>query len=72
MNGNVSEARAQTDLYSRAEQAAKAIRARTSAVSRVALVLGSGLGGFADEFADAVALSGDHERAGQGSRWVIA
>lgn len=56
MNGNVSEARAQTDLYSRAEQAAKAIRARTSVSSRVALVLGSGLGGFADDFADATAI----------------
>ncbi|HEX3281199.1 MAG TPA: purine-nucleoside phosphorylase [Pyrinomonadaceae bacterium] len=56
MNGNVSEARAETDLYSRAEQAAKAIRARTRESARVALVLGSGLGGFADEFADPTAI----------------
>jgi purine-nucleoside phosphorylase len=56
MNGNVSEARAQTDLYSRAEQAANAIRARTNVGSRVALVLGSGLGGFADDFGDATAI----------------
>jgi purine-nucleoside phosphorylase len=56
MNGNVSEAKAQTDLYSRAEQAAKAIRARVSANSRVALVLGSGLGAFADDFADPTAI----------------
>lgn len=56
MNGNVSEARAQTDLYSRAEQAAKTIRARASVSSRVALVLGSGLGDFADDFADSVAI----------------
>ena len=56
MNGNVSEAKAQTDLYSRAEQAAKTIRARVSANSRVALVLGSGLGGFADDFADSTAI----------------
>jgi len=56
MNGNVSEARAQTDLYSRAEQAAKAIRARTSVSARVALVLGSGLGAFADDFADSTAI----------------
>ncbi|MGI8838091.1 MAG: purine-nucleoside phosphorylase [Pyrinomonadaceae bacterium] len=56
MNGNVSEAKAQTDLYARAERAANEIRARTSVPSRVALVLGSGLGGFADEFADSVAI----------------
>jgi purine-nucleoside phosphorylase len=56
MNGNVSEARAQTDLYARAEEAAKTIRARSSASSRIALVLGSGLGGFADDFADAVGI----------------
>lgn len=56
MNGNVSEAKAQTDLYARAERAANEIRARTSAKSRIALVLGSGLGGFADEFSDSVAI----------------
>ncbi|MEP6717961.1 MAG: purine-nucleoside phosphorylase, partial [bacterium] len=32
------------------------MRARTSAKSRIALVLGSGLGGFAEEFADSVAI----------------
>lgn len=56
MNGNVSEAKPQTDLYARAEHAANEIRARTSAKSRIALVLGSGLGGFADEFSDSVAI----------------
>ncbi len=56
MNGNVSEARSQTDLYSRAEQAAQTIRARTSVSSRIALVLGSGLGGFADDFADSTGI----------------
>jgi purine-nucleoside phosphorylase len=56
MDGNVSEARTQTDLYSRAEQAANTIRARTSVVSRVALILGSGLGGFADDFAESTAI----------------
>ena len=47
---------AQTDLYARAERAANVIRSRTTAKCRVALVLGSGLGGFADEFSDAVAI----------------
>ncbi len=47
---------AQTDLYARAERAANVIRARTDAKCRVALVLGSGLGGFADEFSDAVTI----------------
>ena len=43
-------------LYARAEQAVRTIRSRTSLEPRVALVLGSGLGGFADEFAEAVAI----------------
>ncbi len=45
-----------SDLYSRAENAARAIRSRTAAEARLALVLGSGLGGFAEEFKDAVTL----------------
>lgn len=45
-----------SDLYSRAENAARTIRERTSVEARVALVLGSGLGGFADEFEEAVRL----------------
>src|SRR6266404_2541401 len=56
MSGKVSEVMTQTDLYARAERAANAIRARSSERCRVALVLGSGLGGFADEFMDAVAI----------------
>jgi purine-nucleoside phosphorylase len=47
---------AKSDLYSRAENAARTIRARTTADARVAIVLGSGLGGFADEFQDAVSI----------------
>ena len=56
MNGNVSEAKAQSDLYANAERAASTIRAHSSAKSRIALVLGSGLGAFADELADSVAI----------------
>ena len=48
---------AKTDLYSRAEAAARVIRSRMTAPASVALVLGSGLGGFADEFENAVRIS---------------
>ncbi len=44
------------DLYSRAEHAARTIRARTSEEARLAIVLGSGLGGFAEEFEDSVRI----------------
>jgi len=44
------------DLYSRAEHAARTIRALTSEEPRLAVVLGSGLGAFADEFEDAVRI----------------
>jgi purine-nucleoside phosphorylase len=47
---------ASANLYSRAENAARTIRARTAAEARIAIVLGSGLGGFAEEFRDAVKL----------------
>jgi purine-nucleoside phosphorylase len=50
------EASAKTDTYSRAETAARVIRERTSVNAKIALVLGSGLGGFADAFADSVSL----------------
>ncbi len=52
----MGEGPAVSTLYARAEQAARTIRSRTSLEPRVALVLGSGLGGFADEFAEAVAI----------------
>lgn len=52
----MGEGSAISTLYARAEQAARLIRSRTSLEPQVALVLGSGLGGFADEFAEAVAI----------------
>ena len=50
------ERMASTSLYERAEHAARIIRSRISVEPRIALVLGSGLGGFADDFDDAVAI----------------
>lgn len=50
------EGMAKLDLYSRAEHAARTIRALTSEEPRLAIVLGSGLGGFADEFEAAVRI----------------
>jgi len=44
------------DEFARASQAAQFIRSRTSLRPRIALVLGSGLGGFADELQDAVRI----------------
>jgi purine-nucleoside phosphorylase len=44
------------DAFSRATQAAKFILSKTKLRPRVALVLGSGLGAFADEFANAVKI----------------
>ena len=52
----VSEQVAKNDLYSRAEAAARMIGSRMKAQPQVALVLGSGLGGFADEFENAVRI----------------
>jgi purine-nucleoside phosphorylase len=43
-------------LYERAEHAARVIRARTKLEPRIAIVLGSGLGSFADEFDEAVGI----------------
>jgi purine-nucleoside phosphorylase len=43
-------------LYARAEHAARTIRARAAIEPRIALVLGSGLGDFGNEFEDAVAI----------------
>jgi purine nucleoside phosphorylase len=44
------ERMASTSLYERAEHATRVIRARTNVEPRIAIVLGSGLGGFADDF----------------------
>ncbi len=45
-----------SDLYERVERAAQTIRDRSPFEPRVALVLGSGLGDFANEFQEAVAI----------------
>ena len=50
------EGTAGTGLYERTEHAARVIRARTKLEPRIAIVLGSGLGSFADDFDDAVGI----------------
>ena len=45
-----------SDLYSRAENAARTIRAHSDLSPNIAVVLGSGLGDFADEFEESVSL----------------
>jgi len=45
-----------SSLYDRAEKAARAIRARANLKPSVAVVLGSGLGAFADELTDATSI----------------
>jgi len=54
----MQEASAVTDLFAHAEHAARTIRARgVTETTRIAIVLGSGLGGFADDFAESSAIS---------------
>jgi purine-nucleoside phosphorylase len=53
----MSETAGSDTLYERVEHAARAIRARWNQEPRVALVLGSGLGAFADDLQDSVAMS---------------
>jgi len=53
------ERMASTSIYERAEHATRIIRARTTVEPRVAVVLGSGLGGFADDFEEPVAIPYD-------------
>ena len=50
------ERMASTSLYERAEHATRIIRSRISVEPRIAVVLGSGLGGFADDFDEPVAI----------------
>ena len=50
------ERMASTSLYERAEHATRIIRTRVSIEPRIAVVLGSGLGGFADDFEEAVSI----------------
>ena len=45
-----------SSLYERAEKAARMIRARVNAEVSVAIVLGSGLGAFAEELTEATAI----------------
>src|SRR5687768_10441163 len=52
----MSEGVASTSLYERAEHAARTIRARLTGKPRIAIVLGSGLGGFADDFEEPVRI----------------
>lgn len=49
--------RSVSNLYERAEKAARVVRNRVSIDVSVAVVLGSGLGGFADELSGATAIS---------------
>src|SRR5919107_2307852 len=50
------ERMASTSVYERAEHATRVIRARINVEPRIAVVLGSGLGGFADDFEDAAGI----------------
>jgi purine-nucleoside phosphorylase len=52
----IPESHSHETLYERAEHAARFLRSRTDLDVRVALVLGSGLGAFADELEDAAAV----------------
>ena len=52
----MAEQVAGTGLYERAEHAARIIRSRTTETPRIAVILGSGLGAFADDFENAVSI----------------
>ena len=44
------------DLYDRVQQAAQAVRTKTDAIPQIGMILGSGLGAYADGFQKAVAI----------------
>src|SRR4026208_791784 len=52
----MAEGLAGSSLYERAEHAARIVRSRTKLEPRIAIVLGSGLGGFADDFEEPVGV----------------
>lgn len=52
----MGEQLARSSLYQRVEHAARVIRSRINEEPRLAVVLGSGLGGFADDFEEATAI----------------
>jgi purine-nucleoside phosphorylase len=56
MNAHASKSAAQTDEFARASRAGKFILSKTKLRPKVALVLGSGLGAFADELASATRI----------------
>ena len=56
MSAARSKASARDTEYARAERAAKFILSKTKLRPKIALVLGSGLGGFADELTDATRI----------------
>ncbi len=57
---DLQESQPASGTFEMAEHAARIIRARTgNAAPRIALILGSGLGGFADELTDATAIPYD-------------
>ncbi len=56
MRGAAARSKAPGEDYLRAEQAAQFILAHTALRPRIALVLGSGLGAFADQLQDAITL----------------
>ena len=56
MNARRSKSPASTDEFARASRAAKFILSKTKLRPKVALVLGSGLGAFADELASATSI----------------
>src|SRR5713226_6472987 len=57
VHGMKTKANSASDDFARAERAAKFILSKTKLRPRIGLVLGSGLGAFADEFSDAARIA---------------